>query len=215
MKAWLPLGISFLLLQSALADDGLREAQGSLKSQGFYYGEVSGETNPATTAAIRRFQIRNGLQVTGELNNETASVLKLSHAPAPSVAPATQPTPSRQMAARPLPSPTPAVATNSGVFDNTPYAQAPADAQRRVIVDAQGLLRERGLYRAEIDGVYGPSLEFSLRAYQSQAGLEPSGRLDLETLSALGLLPGARVARPRRHPEPTPFRRVVRGEWIH
>lgn len=216
MKAWLPLGISFLLLQSALADDGLREAQGALKAQGYYYGELSGEINPATTAAIRRFQIRSGLQVTGELNSETTATLHLAKAvaAAPTAAPKVQATPAREVEV-PAPSqPAPAIAQSAGVFDDTPYAQLPADAQSRVIADAQTLLQQRGLYRSDVDGIYGPAFEFSLRAYQSQMGLAPSGRLDAQTLSALGLLPGERVARPRRRPQPTPFRRVVRGEWI-
>ena len=49
--------------------------QQALKDQGFYYGEVSGEMNANLTAAIRRYQIRNGLQVSGELNNETLKSL--------------------------------------------------------------------------------------------------------------------------------------------
>ena len=50
--------------------------QQTLKRQGFYYGAVTGEKNTETTAAIRRYQIRNGLQVTGELNDETLRSVK-------------------------------------------------------------------------------------------------------------------------------------------
>src|SRR6266699_6456534 len=53
------------------ADQLVESVQQALKDQGFYYGEVSGEMNATLTAAIRRYQIRNGLQVTGELNEET------------------------------------------------------------------------------------------------------------------------------------------------
>ena len=35
-------------------------------------------------------------------------------------------------------------------------------------------------------------MEFALRAYQSRTGLRVTGRLDLETLAALQLLPGVR-----------------------
>ena len=48
----------------------------ALKDQGFYYGEITGEKNADTTAAIRRYQIRNGLQITGDLNDETMRSLK-------------------------------------------------------------------------------------------------------------------------------------------
>ena len=53
------------------ADQGIRSLQQTLKDQGFYYGAVTGDKNAETTAAIRRYQIRNGLPVTGEINEET------------------------------------------------------------------------------------------------------------------------------------------------
>src|SRR5206468_2916992 len=53
------------------ADQMIESVQQTLKDQGFYYGEITGETNANLTAAIRRYQIRNGLQVNGELNSET------------------------------------------------------------------------------------------------------------------------------------------------
>ena len=85
--------------------------------------------------------------------------------------------------------------------------------QHRVIADAQRILARRGLFKDEIDGNYGPNLEFSLRAYQSRVGLPVTGRLDLETLAALQLLPGAHmpVYTPRRPPGVPP---PVRGEWV-
>jgi peptidoglycan hydrolase-like protein with peptidoglycan-binding domain len=88
--------------------------------------------------------------------------------------------------------------------------------QRNVVVSAQISLARRGLYRGEIDGVYGSAMEFSLRAYQARTGLPVTGRIDLETLAALQLLPRARAPifnpsrwRPRPRPEPP-----VRGEWV-
>ena len=58
------------------ADQNIESVQRALKDQGFYYGEITGEKNTDTTAAIRRYQIRNGLQVTGELNDETLRSLR-------------------------------------------------------------------------------------------------------------------------------------------
>src|SRR5262249_46669224 len=42
------------------ADQLIESVQQALKNEGFYYGEVSGEMNANLTAAIRRYQIRNG-----------------------------------------------------------------------------------------------------------------------------------------------------------
>jgi peptidoglycan hydrolase-like protein with peptidoglycan-binding domain len=80
------------------ADDQIRTVQEQLKAQGFYYGNVDGEAGSETSAAIRRFQIRNGLQVTGSLNQETLDSLRASGAPQPS-----QPQPANPGPAQPQP----------------------------------------------------------------------------------------------------------------
>lgn len=243
------------------ADDTIAGAQQALKDQGFYYGEITGNKNPDTAAAIRRYQIRNGLQVTGDLDAETMRSLganaseptqpaaKYPPSPRPSAAestdqssreaepePETQLQPSasgppdngsgrrptepfsnEQAASKIFPSsPVTVVPPTGGLFTGTPYATAPPSVQHDVVASAQRILERHDLYRGDIDGVYGPSMEFSLRAYQSRVGLPVTGRLDLGTLAALDLLPGARmpVVGPRRsivRPRPEP---PVRGEWI-
>ena len=55
----------------ARADQTTAKVQQALKEQGFYYGDVTGQKTADTTAAIRRYQIRNGLQITGEIDAET------------------------------------------------------------------------------------------------------------------------------------------------
>ena len=62
------------------ADQLVESVQQALKDEGFYYGEVNGDMNANLTAAIRRYQIRNGLQVTGELNDETLQSLGVKSA---------------------------------------------------------------------------------------------------------------------------------------
>src|SRR5206468_12158360 len=99
------------------------------------------------------------------------------------------------------------------VFADTPFATAPPEVQRNVIVSAQITLARYGLYREQIDGIYGPAMELSLRAYQARTNLPVSGRLDLETLAALQLLPRARAPAfyPRHHARPQP---AIPGEWV-
>ncbi len=69
------LFVTALLLLAALslasADQAIESAQQKLKDDGFYYGEINGKKDADTTAALRRYQIRNGLQITGELDGET------------------------------------------------------------------------------------------------------------------------------------------------
>src|SRR6266699_3436686 len=74
----LQLVVVLSLLGSVRADETIQSVQQALTDQGFYYGNVTGEKSAETTAAVRRYQIRNGLQVTGELNSETLRSLNVS-----------------------------------------------------------------------------------------------------------------------------------------
>src|SRR5881392_4480064 len=65
------------------ADQTIQSVQQALTDQGFYYGNVTREKSAETTAAIRRYEIRNGLQVTGEINPETLQSLNVSPKPNP------------------------------------------------------------------------------------------------------------------------------------
>jgi Putative peptidoglycan binding domain. len=227
------------------ADQLVESVQQALKDEGFYYGEVNGDMNANLTAAIRRYQIRNGLQVSGELNDETLQSLRIKSSGSSRLAPKpASPTPAAGPAVPGQPpsdetdnaSPAPPVQPfNNGpqgqqvfpsnpmgpagspgtVFAGTPFQTAPPGVQRNLIVSAQIVLVRYGLYRDQIDGIYGPAMELSLRAYQARMRLPVTGRLDVETLAALRLLPGPRQHfhnpyRQRMRPMPGP---PIRGQW--
>jgi peptidoglycan hydrolase-like protein with peptidoglycan-binding domain len=226
------------------ADPLVESVQQALKDEGFYYGEVNGDMNANLTAAIRRYQIRNGQQVSGELNDETLRSLgiKSSGSSRPTTKAASPTPPAGAMPSEPpsdetengsrappvqpysnappgqqvLPSNPIGPAGSPGtVFADTPFQTAPPGVQRNVIVSAQIVLARYGLYREQIDGIYGPAMELSLRAYQARTRLPVTGRLDLETLAALRLLPGPRQRfynpyRQRMRPPPGP---PIRGQW--
>ena len=103
------------LLATAPADDQTRNVQGALKGQGYYYGEVTGTENAETGAAIRRFQIRNGITVTGKLDADTLVALGLGEKKTGAVAP--------QPAQQPAPAPT--VAANMQLNPPPPATVAP------------------------------------------------------------------------------------------
>jgi hypothetical protein len=186
--------IALILLGSVVlvrADQMIESVQQVLKDQGFYYGEITGEKNANLTAAIRRFQIRNGLQINGELNSETLRSLRIGSSA------------SAQPVAKAAPSPTPGASEQgdekgdqssretAGVAPAPvqPFGNAPQDRQlypsmpmtpgpsgrgsllehstkpprpvcNATPVSAQIALARRGLYRGEIDGVYGPPWNF-------------------------------------------------------
>ena len=235
------------------ADEFTKNVQAQLKELGFFYADVNGNSGPETTAAIRRFQIRNGYEVTGTLTQETLKGLGLGGkdvAPKATPAPVAKKEPpanlrrdetveesdrnflrqeaNRQRTVRdpsvvsppaPLnPPPDPGRTDYAHIFAQTPYESAPAEVQVSIVRKAQTLLARGGFYRDAIDGDPGPATEEGLLRYQRRQNLVMSGRLDLETLSAMSLLPG-RSAGPATRPFTVPqgsryAPRVLRGIWI-
>jgi hypothetical protein len=62
-------------MMSVLANENVRAVQGKLKAGGFYFGEIDGAFSHDLAAAVTRYQIRNGLQITGQIDAETAAAL--------------------------------------------------------------------------------------------------------------------------------------------
>jgi peptidoglycan hydrolase-like protein with peptidoglycan-binding domain len=243
----------------AQADETTREMQQALKDLGFYYGEVDGAPGEETTAAIRRYQIRNGLEVTGTLTEETVKSLRSAGKDVPETAtrrtvppppasdesdtadlrndnppaaeadreflrketekrrvpPPVSPDEEGQTAPAPLTPRTPLPATGyRQIFLNTPYENAPPAVQEETVRRAQAWLLREGFYHGAPDGVPGPNTFGALAEFQEEEGIAQTGRLDLPTLSRLGLLPGRHVYRGRRTMVVEPPRRVYRGIWV-
>ena len=55
------------------------------------------------------------------------------------------------------------------------------------VATAQERLAREGYYRGEIDGTFGPEARRAVMRYQSDHGLRVTGRLNMDTLHALGL----------------------------
>ncbi len=85
---WLAVGLAGCALGAGTlrADEALRRVQQSLRDQGFYFGTVDGAPGDATTQAVRRYQIRNGLPVSGELDDETRRRIEQNGRAVPPVA---------------------------------------------------------------------------------------------------------------------------------
>ncbi len=235
------------------ADEMTRNVQKQLKELGFYYAEVSGTAGAETTAAIRRYQIRNGYEVTGTLTEETLQGLGLAKVPAklaPAPAPMKKDAPidlrrdetdqesdrnflkqeaARQRSTRdpstvsppaPLnPPANPGTEDYGHIFTRTPYESAPTEVQLDTVRKAQSLLARGGYYRDRIDGTPGPATEEALLSFQRRRNLVMSGRLDLDTLAAMSLLPG-RGSDPAFKPFTVPrgsryAPRVYRGVWVN
>jgi peptidoglycan hydrolase-like protein with peptidoglycan-binding domain len=222
--------ITFCAAGLVRADQATRSLQQTLKQQGFYYGTVTGEKSAETTAAIRRYQIRNGLKVTGEINEETTRSLNASSSSVAAVSQSSSKTARPRLSGvRPdegssVNETLPALSSNQPVRqpDTNPsyaasfYQSTPPQVNRRTIAEAQYQLMRRGYYSGRIDGTYGPQTAFAVRAFQSSAGFVPTGRLDMRTLNALALSDRdpADLA-PARPPYQTwiPVRKFKHGKW--
>jgi peptidoglycan hydrolase-like protein with peptidoglycan-binding domain len=219
------------------ADQTIRSLQQTLKDKGLYYGSVTGEKSAETAAAIRRYQIRNGLKVIGEINDETlrslgssstASGCQSSAKPAASQHASIRPDASSRVTQNSPPplSEQPGVAATSSDQPDVPatnplsaasfYQSAPVRVNHRMIAEAQYQLMSRGYYRGRIDGSYGRQTAFGLRAFQSSAGLVPTGRVDMQTLNALGLTDtNLAYAAPASGPNESwiPVTKFKHGKW--
>jgi peptidoglycan hydrolase-like protein with peptidoglycan-binding domain len=62
-------------LQEGWGPDNVRAVQEKLRDSGLYFGEIDGAYSSELAAAMGRYQIRNGLPITGQLDVETAKAL--------------------------------------------------------------------------------------------------------------------------------------------
>ncbi len=62
-------------LSAGWAEDNVRTVQTKLREGGFYSGEIDGAYSSDLAAALARYQIRNGLPITGRLDIDTSEAL--------------------------------------------------------------------------------------------------------------------------------------------
>jgi peptidoglycan hydrolase-like protein with peptidoglycan-binding domain len=102
----------------------------------------------------------------------------------------------------------------AGLFHRTPYENAPIEVQQQTLKNAQIRLARSRLYDGPVDGLPGPATERAIVLYQGSVGLTQTGRLDLDTLAQMRLLPnsGRPVLQPfYANPQ---SQRVYRGVWM-
>src|SRR5215470_4526183 len=67
-------------LQEGWGPDNVRAVQEKLRDNGLYFGEVDGVYSSELAAALGRYQIRNGLPITGQLDVDTSNALDVKPA---------------------------------------------------------------------------------------------------------------------------------------
>ena len=79
---------------------------------------------------------------------------------------------------------------DSMVYQNEVDSDQNADrvySPDEIVVAAQERLALQGYYHGETDGTFNPAMQKAVRNYQITNGLRPSGYLDVDTLSVMGL----------------------------
>jgi peptidoglycan hydrolase-like protein with peptidoglycan-binding domain len=152
-------GLSYV---QPLAPPALMQVQERLRQAGDYTGRADGVWGPDSQAALQRFQQRNGLQATGQLNQVTATTLGLN--------------------------PGGLLAAGAGPAAAAPEA-APGPLSRLAVRNVQARLRSLGFYRGAVDGFWGPGTQAAIERFQQGHGLQPTGQLNPATAQAMGLDP--------------------------
>jgi peptidoglycan hydrolase-like protein with peptidoglycan-binding domain len=78
------------------ANADVRTAQQALRDRGFDPGPIDGVMGPRTTAAVKDFQQKENLNVTGSLDADTNARLASASTTPPAASPATEPSTKRQ-----------------------------------------------------------------------------------------------------------------------
>src|SRR3982750_348417 len=69
------LAMGFAVAGAVWGNDDVREVQEKLRDDGFYSGQIDGAYSSDLSAALTRYQIRNGLPITGQLDADTSKAL--------------------------------------------------------------------------------------------------------------------------------------------
>lgn len=149
------------------------QVQTRLREAGVYAGDPDGRLDEALQSALLAYQEKQGLRTTGRMDRFTAESLGVSFA-------AWQAAEAGRIV-------TTAQAAEAQAQAPAPGSEGDEERLYRTVLDLQRALRERGHYAAEPEGVWNPATTAALRAFQRQAALPATGRVDRFTADELGV----------------------------
>jgi peptidoglycan hydrolase-like protein with peptidoglycan-binding domain len=139
----------------------VQSVQDRLRSAGAYNGAVDGVWGPDSAAALQQFQSSHQLQVTGQLNQATASSLGIDLGAL--------------------------LGIQQAAF--SPAVPPPGDLRTSSVRVIQSRLHDLGFYSGSVDGVWGQSTQNAVQQFQQGRGLQPNGQLNPATVAAMDLPP--------------------------
>jgi peptidoglycan hydrolase-like protein with peptidoglycan-binding domain len=149
--------------------DQVMQVQKMLKDKGLYAGEATGKMDDAFRTAIKSYQKDNGLKQTGTLNRATLEKMgivltdKQKEIPVDPNSFAT------------------GDSSNSTTVKKPPVFRATKDQ----IMQAQKILKEKGMYAGEQSGKLDDATRDGLKKYQEANGLKVTGTLNQITLEKM------------------------------
>jgi|GEM_PF-2871276 len=198
---------------SDLSSDQVRQVQTRLNQMGYFSGSVDGVWGQETQSALRNFQQSRNLQVTGQLNEQTARALGMENYARAGSAGSGQSTVSQsQVRESTLPAEQRQQAANQSAnrqAQQSSAPQQPAASQgssgqqnassrgswqtQSVMIShnelrqVQKKLNDMGFDAGQADGVWGPRTQAAVRSFQQSKNLPATGRLNERTMDALDL----------------------------
>jgi peptidoglycan hydrolase-like protein with peptidoglycan-binding domain len=180
--------------------DQIKELQRELASRGFYQGNIDGVAGAKTRAALRNFQVQQGISTDGGLNVQTRDSLGLEWERQPvkgtdSAKPEMMRGNERMQGTRTqaAPQPQPQRAQNQPVqtqagTDNTSVRVNLSALNAEQTKEIQQKLQQLGFYQGTIDGKFGAGTRAALtRYFQRQAQLASQGMVDDSAIGVFGI----------------------------
>ena len=149
--------------------DQITQVQKMLKDKGLYAGEATGKMDDAFRTAIKSYQKDNGLKQTGTLNRATLEKMGVGLT-------------DKQ---KEIPIDPNSFATNDSSTSTTVKKPPVFRANKEQIMQAQKILKEKGMYAGEQSGKLDDATRDGLRKYQVANGLKVTGTLNQITLEKM------------------------------
>ncbi len=148
----------------------ISEAQTFLKAQNLYKGEVTGKYDVEFRAAIKEYQISNGLDDTGRLNRATLEKMGIELTDSQKEVPVT-----------------PDSYATADNKDATKPKRKVFRATKTQITEAQEKLKTAGLYSGEMTGKLDDATREAVKKYQEANDLAATSGLTRETVEKMGI----------------------------
>lgn len=166
--------------QIFVSSAGVRQIQQALTQKGYSTGNVDGRWNAQTSAAARSFQQAQNMEPTGTLTIPLVYGLGLEK----DVILGNR---DGQGGGQGNDEGTKRADNQRVVIERADSRGTPLHVSPAGIRQIQQALNQQGWNTGQVDGRWGPTTVQAARSYQQSQGLEPTGRLEVGLISALGL----------------------------